>query len=307
MKNKILLGALVLVVVGLVGYYSRLPRLPEPTPEPSKMPVVTSFYPLYFFTTQIAGDKASVYNITPAGAEPHDYEPTAQDMARMENSRLLIMNGGQLEPWGDKVKNTLRGSATTIVSVGEAIANQEVFEDGEMVRDPHVWLSPALAQKEAAVIANSLATADPSNAKSYERNAKILQAKLETLDQTYRQGLSGCTQKNIVTAHAAFGYLAHEYGLEQIAISGLSPDTEPSARELADVTDYVRKNNVKYIFFESLVSPKLAETIAHETGAKTLPLNPLEGLTDQEIAGGQNYFTVMEDNLVNLKIALDCK
>ncbi|MBI5729012.1 MAG: zinc ABC transporter substrate-binding protein [Candidatus Magasanikbacteria bacterium] len=273
----------------------------------NKLRVVTSFYPLYYFATQIAGDKAIVYNITPAGAEPHDYEPTTQDMAHIEDSKLLILNGGKLEAWGDKVKNTLQNTATIIVSVGDDIANQKVIEDGETVRDPHVWLDPVLAKKEATTIADSLAAVDPANANFYENNATQLLAKLDALDQKYRQDLSSCKQKNIATAHTAFGYLAREYEFEQIAISGLSPDAEPSAKKLADVTDYVKKHNIKYIFFESLVSPKLAETLAYETGAKTLVLNPLEGLTNQEIAQGQDYFTVMRNNLKNLQTALDCK
>lgn len=298
------IAAFVLALVAL-AYFAVGGKTPN-KPTTTKLPVVTSFYPLYYLATQIGGDKAEVYNITPAGAEPHDYEPTTQDMARIEDSKLLIINGGKLEAWGDRVRNNL-GNTKVVAAVGETLVNQQINEGGVMMKDPHVWLSPALIKKEAVAIADSFKRADPANAAFYTANAAVLVDKLNTLDQEYRNSLSRCADKNIVTSHAAFGYLARDYGLTQVAISGLSPDAEPTVQKLAETADFVKKNNVKYIFFESLVSPKLAETIAEETGAKTLPLNPLEGLTDQEISSGQNYFSVMRGNLENLKVALSCK
>lgn len=127
------------------------------------------------------------------------------------------------------------------------------------------------------------------------------------LDKDYRSGLSKCNKKDIITSHAAFGYLAKEYGFNQLAIAGLSPDEEPTLQTLKNISDFAKKNNVQYIFFESLVSPKLSETIANEVGAKTLVLNPLEGLSIQDIAEGKNYFTEMRSNLNQLKIALQCQ
>ena len=148
---------------------------------------------------------------------------------------------------------------------------------------------------------------DPSHADIYQANAAVLTNSLDALDLEYRSSLATCAQKNIVTSHAAFGYLSKEYGLTQIAIAGLSPDAEPSAKDLAEVTQFVKKNTIGYIFFESLTSPKLSETIAREVGAKTLVLNPVEGLTQEEMTDGKTYFTVMQENLVNLKTALLCK
>ncbi len=134
----------------------------------------------------------------------------------------------------------------------------------------------------------------------------MLNQKLDQLDKTYAEGLKTCKQKDIITSHAAFGYLATRYGLNQVAISGISPDEEPSSQQLAEVAKFAKENDVKYIFFESLVSPKLSETIAHEIGAKTLVLDPLEGISDDDIKQGKNYFTVMENNLKNLQKALQC-
>ena len=147
---------------------------------------------------------------------------------------------------------------------------------------------------------------DPQNMAYYTDRSSQLKLKLDELDMMYKQGLSSCQRRDIVTAHVAFGYLAEAYGLNQIAIAGLSPDEEPSPAKLAEVAQFVKVRQIKYIFFESLVSPKLAETIASETGTKTLVLNPLEGLTPEDLASGKNYLTVMKDNLANLKVALEC-
>ena len=306
MKTKLAFVVLGVVAVGVIGYFLNL-RPTNVGPINDKLQVTTSFYPLYFFASEIAGDKAVVYNITPAGAEPHDYEPTPQDVARMEDSKLLILNGGKFEAWGDKMKDNLKNKPTIIVAVGEALINQDVVEDGEVVRDPHVWLSPVLVKKEVAAIVQGFVQADPENASYYETNAEKLGKKLDGLHAEFRQGLSSCQKKDIITSHAAFGYLAREYNLNQVAISGLSPDEDPSPQKLREAADFARKNQVKYIFFESLVSPKLSETIAYEVGAQTLVLNPIEGLSDDEINQGKDYFTEMRNNLTNLKIALECR
>ena len=259
-----------------------------------RLQVTASFYPLYFFAKEITGDKADVYNLTPAGAEPHDYELTAGDRARIEDSELLILNGGKLEPWGDRVRTALTGSRTRVVAVGGNGA------------DPHVWLDPRLAKIQARSILEALVAVDPTAEELFQNNFNLLEGKMDALDREYRATLTNCEKKDIITTHAAFGYLADEYGLNQIGISGLSPDEEPSSGRLVEIAEFVRKNNIKYIFFETLVSPKLAETIAHEVGAETLQLNPLEGISDADARNGKNYFTEMEKNLANLRIALEC-
>ena len=246
-------------------------------------------------------------NITPAGAEPHDYEPTAQDIAQIENSKLLILDGTGLEAWGKNVKQNLDPKNTVVLTVGDGLINQKVMEDGQNVIDPHIWLSPQLAKKITDKITQAFIQIDPPNSSYYQTNADTLKAKLDDLDIQYKQGLLNCTEKNIITSHAAFGYLATAYGLNQVPIAGLSPDAEPSPSQLADIVKFAKSNNVKYIFFESLVSPKLADTIATEVGAKTLVLNPIEGLSKDEISQGNNYLTEMQNNLTNLRTALQCK
>ena len=273
----------------------------------SKMQVTTSFYPLYFFAQRIGGEMARVVNITPAGGEPHDYEPTADDIVRIENSALLIVNGGGLEAWGDKIKQNIDPQKTLLVTAGEGLTTQQVVEEENTITDPHAWLSPPLAVRMVEKIEIGFAKADPKNASYYEANASAFKSELAALDADYKSGLADCGEKNIVTSHAAFGYLATAYDLNQVPIAGLSPDAEPSPKQLGGIAKFAKENKVKYIFFESLVSPKLSETVAREIGAQTLVLNPIEGLTSEEITARKSYLTEMRSNLANLRIALGCK
>lgn len=261
-----------------------------------KIQVSASFYPLYFFSSQIGGDKAEVKNITPPGVEPHDYDPSLQDIVRIESSNILILNGG-FEKWGNKIKNNLKSTNVRVIITGEGLFAKN---------DPHFWLNPRLAKKEVEKITQGFIAIDPANGSYYKNNKKQLDYKLDQLDAKYKKGLANCMSRDMITSHAAFTYLADAYGLNQLPISGLSPDEEPSAMWLARVVDFAKKNKVKYIFFEKLVSPKISQTIAQEVGAKTLALDPIEGLLDDDIKQGKNYFTIMETNLHALRTALQC-
>ena len=307
MKNKQIYFFVGIVIIALIFSTMAIIKVSPRDVRNAKPQVVTSFYPLYFFTKEIAGAYVDVYNITPAGAEPHDYEPTPNDVVKLETSNLVVVNGN-LEPWIDKISEELSIKRIPVIRVGANLVSQDfINEKGAQVKDPHIWLSPPLAKKIVQIIANNLITIDQVNKTYYRVNASELERALDKLDTQFKEGLAHCQQKDFVTSHAAFGYLATQYGIRQIGIAGLSPDAEPSAKELADVTSFVKKNNIKYIFFETLASPKLSQTIAAETGAQTLVLNPLEGLTPREIAQGKNYFTEMTQNLANLRIALQCQ
>ncbi|HNW71447.1 MAG TPA: zinc ABC transporter substrate-binding protein [Candidatus Paceibacterota bacterium] len=314
MNKKYIIGLSILVVL-IIGSFVLFSNKKENVVSNDRVKIVTSFYPLYFFTSQITGDKAIVSNITPAGAEPHEYEPTARDIASIENSDLLILNGGGLESWGENIKTNLNGKNTNIVTAGEGLITienkeEEHEEDGHEghhhVTDPHIWLSPILAIQMVDKIELGLSLKDPNNSSYYKANAEILKNKLSTLDEEFKKGLVTCESKNIITSHSAFAYLAQAYGLNQVSIAGLSSEEEPSSKEITEIAKFAKINNVKYIFFETLISPKLSETIAKEIGAQTLVLNPIEGLTEDEISNGKDYFSEMRSNLVNLKIALQC-
>ncbi len=264
-----------------------------------KMIVTASFYPLAFLANEIGGDKVSVHNLTPAGAEPHEYEPSPRDMVEMERSQIILVNGLGLEPWIESAQKNLDPKKTLLLQVGEG---RDISRKG----DPHIWLSNTIMYSMAKQIETTFEKTDPSNKAEYSQNLEIFKERINALSDEYRFGLANCESRSFVTSHNAFGYLAVERNLKQIPIAGLSPDAEPSPKELGNIVSFAKENKVKYIFFESLVSPKLAQTIANEIGAKTLVLNPLEGLSDKDMAQGKNYFSVMRENLTNLQIALSC-
>lgn len=263
-----------------------------------RLPVATSFYPLYYFVSEVGGSKVRVENITPAGVEPHDYEPTARDIMSLQRTKILFLNGGNFEAWGEKVKEDLKSSGIPVVEVSKGLLVEN---------DPHVWLSPELVKKQLAIIITGLIQVDPRNADYYSKNGTILSVKMDKLQQEYKKGLANCRKKEFVTSHTAFGYLSREFGLTQVAIAGMAPDAEPSTKQLAEIAKFAKEKELKYIFFERLVSPKLAETVAEEIGAKTLVLDPIEGISDNDMKQGKNYLTVMEENLINLRVALECK
>lgn len=289
--RKILLatGIILVVLIGLVLIGSDETRIGG-----NRQEVTTSFYPLYYLANEIGGGLVKVNNLTPPGAEPHDYELTPQDVISIRESRLLIISGN-LEPWESKIEEL----------VGEN--GPEVIRISEEGNDPHVWLSPRRTMKIAARISDELVMLNGENRQRYEQNTTVLMDRLSQLDAEYKSGLNRCQRKEIVTSHASFGYLAEDYGLVQISISGLSPDEEPSIRRLGEIARLVKEKGVTTVFFESLVSPKLAQTIARETGAQTAVLNPIEGLTPNEAEVRVDYMQLMRTNLVNLKEALGCQ
>lgn len=271
--------------------------------------VTASYYPLYDFAKQVGGDKVQVSNMTPAGAEPHDFEPTAKSLAEAQRAKVFLYNGGTLEPWAQKFIEGYKGvsvKASEHITLKAGLA-AEGETAGAGQTDPHFWLDPVLAQQIVNNIRDGLTKADPANAAYYAKNAQAYNQQLAQLDQEYRNGLQNCQLRTIVVSHQSTGYIAARYNLSVEAIAGLSPETEPSAARLAELTQIVKQKNLHYIFFESLVSPRLADTIASETGAHTLVLDPIEGLTDEAQKAGKNYLSVQRDNLGNLRRALACQ
>lgn len=285
-----------------------------------KLKVVASFYPIYDFAMKIGGDKVTVTDMVPAGIEPHDWEPAASDIANLEEADVFVYNGAGMEHWVDTVLDSLgnKDLVTVEASSGITLMEGHGHEDGEEEHseeeeeehgeeegmDPHVWLNPLNAKAEMENIKNAFIEADPDNKDYYTANYETYAAKLDELDQKFKETLTGFENKDIIVAHEAFGYLCSAYGLNQVGIEGLSPDSEPDPAKMEEVIQFAKENEVKVIFFEELVSPKVAETIAKEIGATTDVLNPLEGLSEEDIKNGADYFTVMEQNLASLVKAL---
>lgn len=269
--------------------------------EEGKIAVVTTIYPIYDFVKNIAGDKAEVINLVPAGMEPHDFELSTGDMRLLEQADLFVYNGAGMEHFVDR---TLEALSNDKLLVAEAAEDLTAIESDEGHTDPHTWLSVKNAMDEAAAIKDALVKMDPENAEYYEYNYADYREKLEKLDGKYRDELAELSHNTIVVAHEAFGYLCQEYGLRQEAIEGLTADSEPDSARMKEIIDFCKQEDIRVIFFEELVSPKVAETIAGETGAKTMVLNPIEGLTAEQQEAGQDYIGLMEANLEALKEAL---
>jgi len=275
---------------------------------------VTTFYPMYYFAKKVAGSSANVELLIPNGVEPHDWEPTAKDMAKIQDADVFIYNSQSFELWTDKVLKSINDSKLTVVEASkgiklmDAVESEEEDEHGHSehstAKDPHVWLSPVLAQQEVNTIAKAIEQADPKNKDQYQKNAADINSQLGDLDRLYKETVVKAKKKEFVTQHAAFGYLAKQYGLTQIPIAGLSPDVEPTLGKLAELTDLTKKKKVKIIYFEEMTSSKVAETLAKEIGAKTEVLNPLEGLTKEEQQKGLDYLDVMKKNLESLKLSI---
>ncbi|MGH8892970.1 MAG: metal ABC transporter substrate-binding protein [Actinomycetes bacterium] len=259
--------------------------------------VAASFYPLEWVTQRVAADAAEVANLTPPGVEPHDLELGPRDVATIGEADLVVHLQGFQPAVDDAVEQEAGGSS---LDVGDAA---RLHTEGG--RDPHFWLDPTRLADVADAVAARLGKADKPNAGAYADRAREVRADLEALDEEMSTGLAGCASTDLVTGHAAFGYLADRYGMTQRGITGLVPDEEPSPRDLADVTAFVEEHQVRTIYYETLVSPDVAETVARETGATTAVLDPLEGLTDE--SRGRDYLEVMRTNLATLRDGQQCR
>jgi zinc transport system substrate-binding protein len=305
-KRSWVIGTIVavLIIAGLIVLQQASPA------HSNKLQVTATFYPMAEFARQVGGKNAAVTTLVKPGIEPHDYEPTPQDVAAIYKSKLFVYNGAGLERWVDKIQNDLAHTGTFVVDATynvKLLGKDPSDTENTSATDPHVWMDPALAVQEVQNVLKGFIATDPKNVETYQANAKAYIAQLNALNQEFKTGLNRCQSHDIVTSHQAFSYLANEYGLHAVGIAGLSPDNEPSPQKLAEIADFARANNVHYIFFETLVSPKLSQTIASEVGAQTIAFNPLEGLTPQEAKAGKNYISVQKDNLQALRTALNCK
>ena len=252
--------------------------------------VVAAFYPLAYAAQELGGDTVTVSNLTRPGAEPHDLEVSPADVARVRSAGLVLLLGHGFQP---QLERAARGAGGTVLKLLDT-KGLDRFPDG----DPHVWLDPLryalLVERIGAALHEPAATGR-------------LVARLRALDRAYRAGLARCDRRELVTSHAAFAYLAQRYGLDQLAIEGLNPEAEPAPRDLARVIHAVRAKGATTVYFETLASPRLAETVARETGAKTAVLDPIEGLSPAAAEAGADYFSVMRSNLAHLRAGLGCR
>lgn len=267
------------------------------TTSTDKIAVMASFYPMAEFTRNVAGDCAEVTTMVPDGVEPHDWDPAPRDLTRLGKSKVFVYNG-YVESWADSALKTLNDCPIKAVQAGK-----DLYRINGHV-DPHIWVSPKKALLVVDRITKALCQADPRNAEKYTKQSAEYCKELQKLDDELTELGKTAPRKKFITAHAAFGHLAADYGLEQIAVAGISPEEEPTPGYLQNLVQIIRREKVQYVFMETLASPKLTELLAKETGAKILVLDPIEGLDEQGRRDNQTYVKLMRRNIANLRKAL---
>lgn len=333
-KAAAAMGMAAMVLAGCAPAASQNPE--------GKPKVVTSFYVMQDFVQKIGGEHVAVQNLVPDGVEAHHWEPKASDLIALERADVFVYNGLGLEHWVDSALGALENKALTVVDTGKLVTaiaaegsagdegHDHEHEDNEDHDheddadhdhdhehedeadhdhdhgdwDPHAWLSPLQAKQQMKAIRDGLIQADPDNRAAYEANYETYAEKCDELDREMREALEGFEKRDIVVTHRAFGYLCNAYGLNQVAIMGLSAEAEPSAARMAEIIRLVEDKGISTIFFEDLINPAVAQAIATQTGARTAVLTPIEGLTAQQRADGADYFSLMRQNLQALKEAL---
>lgn len=293
---------------------------PETLASP-KLSVSASFYPLAYLAKEVGGDKVTVTSVIPNGIEPHDFEPTPQNVIALRSAKIFIYNGNGLDAWAERLRSELEEAGVTVIPASQAVTALPVVQDSIAIGsatstepetsvspfDPHIWLDPIRARQISELIRDAYINRDPANAEYYRQQAMALANKLNSIHNDYEKTLANCASRTIVVSHDAFHYPAVRYNLNLYAIAGLSPDAEPSIKHLSDLTKVINEQKISTVFFETLANANLANTLAKETGVTTAVLNPIEGLTADDLAANRDYESIMRDNLQALSTALICK
>ena len=278
----------------------------EATRDDDRTSVVASFYPLRFVAERLGGACVSVTDLTPPGVEPHDLELTPDAVESIATADVVLYLGGGFQPAIEDAIDDAQGETVDLLGTVPTLPAEGEEADEGLTVDPHVWLDPGTFEEIVTATADALEGTEGAGPCDIAQAAEELRSDLGELDEDFRSTLDGCDRDVIVTNHAAFGYLASAYGLRQEAIAGVEPEGEPSAKRLAEVKELVEREGVTTILTEELVSPDVAETLAAEAGVDTAVLFTIEGLTDVEAAAGDDYLSLMQDNLETLRVALGC-
>ncbi len=287
-----------------------------------KIKIITSVFPLMEFTQAVCGERGEVYLLVPPGAEIHTWQPRPSDIVRLSSADLFIFIGASMEPWLQDILESVQNPDLRTIEASQGIPlierdstgseNEGEHEDEHAHEpeavDPHIWLDFQNDQIIIDKIAVALSELDPEGNSVFRKNAAVYKERLRALDEKFRGSLQECTHKVfILGGHAAFGYMARRYGLRQISLYGVSPDSSPTPKKLIEIVELAKKHKIKVIFFEASVSDELARVLAKEVGARTLVLNPGANLTTEELKLGKTFFDIMEENLENLKDGLVCR
>lgn len=306
---KKILFAIGIITTIIIGIFAVSNISQKPKNNFQKITVITTLFPLYDFAKNIGQDKVEVSLLLPPGIVPHTFEPKPSDIIKINETDLFVYTGKFMEPWAeDIIKGVSRKNVKAIdASIGIKLMKEEEREDEYGGIDPHFWLDFDNSKIMVDSIARALSERDPSNADFYQINAADYKTKLTQLDDNYRASLSKCKSKEIIYGgHYAFGYMAKRYGLVYKAAYGISPDSEPSAQDLIGLVEQIKKEKIKFVFSEGLLSPRVAEMLAKETESGVLSLNPAGNLPKEDFENNVSFLSIMEKNLANLRTGLQC-
>lgn len=307
--KKLLFITMVAAIIGLgIFVVSNISQKSKTSSQ--KINVVTTLFPLYDFAKVIGQDKVEVSLLLPPGVEAHSFEPKPSDIVKINESDIFVYTGKFMEPWAEDIINGVTNKDVKFVNTSNGINLMKLTEgmpDEAHGLDPHIWLDFDNNKIMIDSIAKALTEKDPANAGFYQKNVAEYKDKLVQLDNQYKSSLAKCENKEIVYGgHYAFGYLASRYNLKYLAAQGLAPDSEPTASDLIKLVEQVKKDDIKYVFYEEMTTPKIAETIANETKAKLLLLNAAHNVTKEDIEANVSFLSIMKENLINLKTGLGC-
>lgn len=264
-------------------------------PKNDKLQVYTSFYPMQSLAEEIGKEYVHVVNMTPEGEEAHDFEPSVQDIAGLENADVFIYNGAGMEHWVEDISDAIESKDLMIVNASKKV--NTILLEGKEVEDPHTWLSLRNIIVQAEAVEEAFSKADPKHKEEYQKNKDAFVESIKALDEKYTKLLAPYRGKTIAVAHASFGYLCKDYGLSQLAVDGLASESEPSFAKMKEMVETIKSKNISVIFYEGVSNPKVAQTIAEETNIEISTLSTLESLSTEEKENKATYISVMESNL----------
>ncbi|MDO8443309.1 MAG: zinc ABC transporter substrate-binding protein [bacterium] len=307
MKKRIIF--LILAVAALLAFVWMLNYRVISNKNGEKLSVVATLFPYYDFAKIVGGDKAEVSLLLPPGIEAHSFEPKPSDIFKINSADIFVYTGDFMEPWAKDILIGINNKKLSVVKAGDVVSLLNGSDEGlGSGADPHIWLDLLNSENIVDGILTAFVKKDPQNSDFYIQNAHNLKNELKDLDNSFKAGLSNCQTKTLIYGgHYAFGYLVKRYGLNYLAAQGFAPDSEPTARDLANLINELKKNNVGYVFYEELSSPKIAETISEETGAKLLLLNTAEKITKEDLNNNVSFIDIIKEDLVNLKTGLGCQ
>jgi zinc transport system substrate-binding protein len=308
MKKTIYIVVGVLIAVIIVAAVASLYLTNNLGNSPSaKITVLATFYPLYDFAQNVGGDKISVSVLVPETVDVHDFEPTPSDIAQVSSANVLIYNGAGLEPWIQDVINSAGNPNLITVDTSEGITLLPVsaqFQQGNRTVDPHIWLNPEDAKQQVNNILQGLIKADPSDSQYFTDNANNYLAKLDELNAEAINATTNTSTNVFVTFHEAFAYFAKQYNVTQISILGPFQE-EPTPTDIQNVINTIHQYHLKYVGYESLENPAISQSISTQTNATLINMNPIEGLTAEQKAAGDNYISLMKQDIINIHTALN--